>query len=209
MSQSYTVPSGTDKLSTAIKTNIAGCLEALRSLFSGSAEPASPVAYQLWSDTATSLLKIRNAANNAWLVLATLQGSSGVYVPSSEFQVASLSATTTAKLGAAKQAGSAVRLCLMCDTASTSSSGNEWQPMLRKRTNATPGTPVNLFSGTVGTFTVLSGVGGGVETVAYKVLEFVVDQNATLAKDDELELVLTKAGTATTLANFMAWVELQ
>lgn len=209
MSQTYQLPAGTDKASTAIKTHIANALEALRSIFSGASEPASPVAYQLWADTSTSLLKIRNSANNAWLVLGTLQGSSGIYVPSSEFQVASLSATTTLKLGAAKQAGSAVRLCLLCDTASTSSSGNEWQPMLRKRTNATPGTPVNLFSATVGTFTALGGVGGGVEFTAYKVLAFTPDQNATLAADDELELVLTKAGTATTLANFMAWVELQ
>jgi hypothetical protein len=209
MVQTYQLPVGTDKQHVALKQHIVNCLEALRSHFSGSAEPSSPVAYQSWADTSTGFLKIRNAANNAWINLAPLAASVGLYVPQSEFKVASLSATTTLKLGAAKYAGNVKRLVLLGETASTSSSGNEWRPMLRKRTNATPGTPVDLFSATVGTFTALGGVGGGVEFVAFKVLTFTPNQNATVALDDVLELVLTKAGTATTLVNFSAWVELE
>jgi hypothetical protein len=154
-------------------------------------------------------LKIRNAANNGWVKLAPLALDHVIDVPGSQFNVASLSATTTAKLGAVTRAGTVLKLIILCDTASTSSSGNEWQPMLRKRTNAVPGTPVNLFSGTVGTFTVLSGVGGGVEFTAYKVLEFTANQNATVAVGDVLELVMTKAGTATTLVNAVAWVVME
>lgn len=47
---------------------------ALRSNFSGAAEPAvaDQVAYMFWADTTTGLLKIRNAANSAWVTIGTL-----------------------------------------------------------------------------------------------------------------------------------------
>jgi|CXWL01.1.fsa_nt_gi hypothetical protein len=47
---------------------------ALRSCFSGATEPASAdqVAYMLWADTTAGLLKIRNAANSAWVTVGTL-----------------------------------------------------------------------------------------------------------------------------------------
>jgi hypothetical protein len=47
---------------------------ALRSTFSGTAEPAvaDQVAYMLWADTTTGLLKQRNAANSAWITLGTM-----------------------------------------------------------------------------------------------------------------------------------------
>lgn len=40
---------------------------ALKSSFSGSTAPASPVAGMWWTDTSTGILKIRNAGNTAWL----------------------------------------------------------------------------------------------------------------------------------------------
>ncbi len=40
---------------------------ALKSSFSGSTAPASPVAGMWWVDTSTGILKIRNAGNTAWL----------------------------------------------------------------------------------------------------------------------------------------------
>lgn len=46
---------------------------ALRSTFSGASEPsADMIAYMLWADTTTGLLKIRNAANSAWVTIGTL-----------------------------------------------------------------------------------------------------------------------------------------
>lgn len=46
----------------------------LRSNWSGAAEPAvaDQVAYMLWADTTTGLLKQRNAANSAWITIGTL-----------------------------------------------------------------------------------------------------------------------------------------
>jgi len=42
---------------------------------SGATEPGTMYAYQWWADTTTGLLKIRNAANNAWVTLRELDGT--------------------------------------------------------------------------------------------------------------------------------------
>ena len=55
-------------------------LEYIISHFQGSTAPASPFASQLWADTATSTLKIRNTANTAWITLGTLDDDA-VFAP--------------------------------------------------------------------------------------------------------------------------------
>ena len=47
-------------------------LAAVVSQNSGTAQPSTTYAYQWWADTTTGLLKIRNAANNAWITVGTL-----------------------------------------------------------------------------------------------------------------------------------------
>jgi len=47
-------------------------LKALASSNSGATEPATPYAYQVWADTASGILKQRNAANTGWVSLFTL-----------------------------------------------------------------------------------------------------------------------------------------
>lgn len=47
-------------------------LAAVVSQNSGVAQPSTTYAYQWWADTTTGLLKIRNAANNAWITVGTL-----------------------------------------------------------------------------------------------------------------------------------------
>lgn len=211
MSQTFQLPTTLDDVNQGSTVLLPACLESLRSSFSGATAPTSPapVPGQLWADVASGYLKVRNVANSAWVPLAPLSANAVLQMPTLWDTVASLSATQTQKVGAAPRAGTCKRLLLLCDTASASSSGNEWQPMLRKRTAAAPGTPVDLFTAAVGTFTALGGVGGGAEFVAHQVLEFVANQNQALAKDDVLELVMTKLGTATTLTNVRAWVEIE
>ncbi len=205
MSQDFVLPTGLDKLRVAIKTRIANALEALRTLFSGTAAPSSPSAGQPWFDTTTGLLYVRNAANSAWVAVANVGADLVVPVPGSQFVAASITGTTTLKLGAAPRAGTVLGVVILGETATTSSSGNEWQPMLRKRTVAAPGSTVNLFSGVAGTFTSLSGVYTAGEFVAHKAAFFTANQNATVDQHDVLELVLTEAGAATSLANVSAW----
>lgn len=54
---------------TTFRAAVNAALQALATLSSGATEPASPYAYQLWADTASGKLKIRNAANNGWVNL--------------------------------------------------------------------------------------------------------------------------------------------
>ncbi|MCL4490839.1 MAG: hypothetical protein M1510_02895 [Nitrospirae bacterium] len=55
-----------------MRGQINAALQALAGLSSGAAAPVTPYAYQFWADTTTGLLKIRNAANNAWIIVGTL-----------------------------------------------------------------------------------------------------------------------------------------
>jgi len=60
---------------SAVRSDINTQYAALWSNHSGSTEPSTgKVAYQFWADTNTSILKIRNSANNAWINLFTLAG---------------------------------------------------------------------------------------------------------------------------------------
>lgn len=55
----------------ATRTDINDVLDAIVSLNSGATQPSTPYAYQLWYDTNTDILKIRDSANGVWLDLFT------------------------------------------------------------------------------------------------------------------------------------------
>lgn len=70
MSQnSLTVANGTG---AAVRTALNNALDTLVTLNSGASAPSTTFAYMLWADTTTGLLKIRNAANSAWIVVGRL-----------------------------------------------------------------------------------------------------------------------------------------
>jgi hypothetical protein len=52
--------------------DVNAALDALNTKNSGAAAPAVTEAYMWWADTTTGLLKIRNAANSAWVTVGTL-----------------------------------------------------------------------------------------------------------------------------------------
>jgi hypothetical protein len=56
----------------AFRSDLNSGLAAIVSKNSGATQPSTTYAYQWWADTATGLLKIRNAANNAWITVGTL-----------------------------------------------------------------------------------------------------------------------------------------
>jgi hypothetical protein len=56
----------------AFRTDLNNALAAIVSNNSGASEPSTTFAYQWWPDTTTGLLKIRNAANSAWVTVGTL-----------------------------------------------------------------------------------------------------------------------------------------
>ena len=65
----YVIANGTG---AAVRSDLNGGLAAIVSNNSGATEPGTMYAYQWWPDTTTGLLKIRNAANNAWVTVGTL-----------------------------------------------------------------------------------------------------------------------------------------
>jgi len=56
----------------AFRADLNNALAAIVSQNSGAAAPSTTYAYQWWADTTTGLLKLRNAANSAWITIGTL-----------------------------------------------------------------------------------------------------------------------------------------
>jgi hypothetical protein len=56
----------------AFRSDLNSALSAIVSNNSGATAPSTTFAYQWWADTTTGLLKVRNAANSAWVTVGTL-----------------------------------------------------------------------------------------------------------------------------------------
>lgn len=56
----------------AFRSDLNDALAAIVSQNSGATAPSTTYAYQFWADTANGLLKVRNAANNAWITVGDL-----------------------------------------------------------------------------------------------------------------------------------------
>lgn len=195
MSQGWNInfASQTDSAATAIVTRIPEALEALRSMFSGTSFPASPVPHQLFAHTSDKLIYQRNAANSAWLVAGPLGGNAGRRVIC--HRLGALAAGTHRVL-VAPAPTRVVRVGVLASVNVAASSGNEWRWRLRNQT-----TGVELFSGTVGTFTVLSGVGGGALT-ADAVHWLTVNQNQDLLEGAALQFIVEQTGSPAAVADF-------
>ena len=56
----------------SFRSDLNNALSAVASNNSGTSAPSTTYAYQWWADTNTGLLKVRNAANSAWVTVGTL-----------------------------------------------------------------------------------------------------------------------------------------
>ena len=68
----YVIANGTGG---AVRSDLNNALAAIVSNNSSASAPATTYAYQWWADTNDNVLKIRNAANNAWITLQQLDGT--------------------------------------------------------------------------------------------------------------------------------------
>ena len=59
---------------SAFRADLNNALSATVTGNSGSSAPSTTYAYMIWNDTTSNQRKIRNSANNAWIVLSTLSG---------------------------------------------------------------------------------------------------------------------------------------
>lgn len=65
----YDIANGTG---AAFRADVNAALAAIRTTNSGASSPSSTQPYMLWADTTAGQLKIRNAANNDWIVIGGL-----------------------------------------------------------------------------------------------------------------------------------------
>ncbi len=65
----YIIDNGTG---SAVRADINSALTAIAGANSGSTAPSTTYAYQLWADTSTGKLKIRNGGNSAWIEVGDL-----------------------------------------------------------------------------------------------------------------------------------------
>lgn len=196
MSQTWPSITGTTAQNQAVKTLIPAALETLRTAFSGATEPASPVAYQLWADTAENLLKRRNAANSAWVIIGPLLGNAG------NGQKDRHSTGTMATAGYQFSpfcTPAVIRRIGIFPSATTTGSSAGVTEYAFQLVNLT--TTDELFSSEPSTATTVGGVGGG-EFTAGQVYWLNVDQFEEVAEGDVLELQITKTGSPTAVASF-------
>jgi len=193
VSQTYASPAGSDPANQVLKDTLPARDEALRSLFSGASAPSSPIAYQLWADTSTKILKQRNAGNSAWVDLLPLGDTVRL---SQGFQLSGSLAAATLQM-AMSMAGKVLRVLIVPGTSTSSSvaTTKEWTWMLRNVTQA-----VDLFSATPSTATVVSGVGGG-ELAANAAYQLLANQNQQFAANDVLRFTVAVNGSPTAVSN--------
>ena len=67
----YVIDNGTG---AAVRSDLNNALAAIVTHNSGATAPSTTYAFQLWADTTTNTLKLRNAANSAWIELRQLDG---------------------------------------------------------------------------------------------------------------------------------------
>lgn len=202
MSQSFLPVVDGQVIDNVLKTTLPDRDEALRTSFSGASAPSSPVAYQIWADTSTGLLKRRNSANSDWDTIGHLHRDASEHSVMVG-ELATLSASRKLFVPPQRVSGAIRRVVVVSDTATTSDASNKWQVTLKNLTQAS----ASLFSATPSTEDVVAGVGGG-EIVANAAWVLLPDQNATFAADEVLEIELVKVGAPTTLARLSVFVEI-
>lgn len=79
-------------------------LAAIVSNNSGAAQPSTTYAYQWWADTTTGLLKIRNAANNAWITVGTLASVNLGLIPKGAANIVNADVSASAGIATTKLA---------------------------------------------------------------------------------------------------------
>jgi len=70
--QDYTIDNATG---AGVRADLNATLQAIVSANSGTSEPSTMFAYQIWADTTANKLKIRNGANNAWYDVGALDSA--------------------------------------------------------------------------------------------------------------------------------------
>ena len=97
----YNIANGTG---AAVRSDINLALTAIATANSGTSAPTTTYAYQLWADTTSGNLKIRNGGDSAWIVVGALAGHVYTSVVSTNpaSLLAGMSGTTWVAFGSGK-----------------------------------------------------------------------------------------------------------
>ena len=88
-----------NQLSSFARVDINNALQALGSTNSGTTEPSTTYANQLWYDTSANILKMRTEANDGWIRIGYLNQSTGKFSIFDNTLVVSTSGTQRGLLG--------------------------------------------------------------------------------------------------------------
>ncbi|MCK9604150.1 MAG: hypothetical protein M0R66_07320 [Candidatus Omnitrophica bacterium] len=175
-------------------TRIPANLLALRASFAGTAEPASTVAFQLWADTTTGLLKRRNATNTAWVVIGPILGNGALstfMVPLGDI----VDADGDPIVFGAPSSAHIVDLGLVVSADALPDADDYWTFQIQNTTKT-----LDLLSAAITTETV--------GLTAYVPLHLTPDQNEDIDLDDVILLSISKTGSAPDLVSprlFLSW----
>ena len=89
----------------ALRTDINAALLALATNSSGASAPATTYAYQPWADTTAGVLKIRNAANSAWVSVINLTNGMPVAIATNDISTTGRLTTNAIKEDASGNVG--------------------------------------------------------------------------------------------------------
>ena len=189
MSQTWDAYSGGESVHVNLGTRATAKLESLRTLFSGDTEPASTVARMLWADTATKLLKQRNAENTDWVTIGVL--CAPTHRTGFTIHVGTVSASKNVFLLCMPHAMTVEQVSLLCSAGIAANDTNFWAAQIANLTQAE-----ELISADKTTEAT-----GGEEIVADTPWDLDPDQNLSIAAYDVLEVQLVKTASADDLAD--------
>jgi hypothetical protein len=183
----------------AFRQDLNNALSAIVSQNSGASEPSTTYAYEWWADTTTGLLKLRNAANSAWITIGTLASANLGLAP-----VASPSFTGTATFaGDVLLSGTGVLDLPVGTTAERPGSPNSG--MIRFNTTLTQ---FEGYNGTAWASVGGGATGGGADTVFFENSQ-TVTTNYTLTTNKNAVTagpVTVNSGVTVTIPSGSSWV---
>jgi len=197
MAQSFALPTLNDAASTAIATTIANALSALVTHHSGGTAPTTTYAFMTWADSSAGVLKIRNAADSAWISFGPIDETWTWRCPSVVL-TGGISGTGTLYIDVPEHSFYVQDLVVLSDTTTSGSDGsNNWAVQVQNLTQANSLKATAWDSNT------------DAELTADTATVVVLDQNQTVAAADVLEVQLTMTGAPTALSSAQVFFQLR
>ena len=190
-----------DTVNAALMTKAVNNFAVLQNNFASATAPASPIAGQFWLDTSGSprILKIRNAANSAWVTVVPNADTTGggleriIAIP---VPIGTLSATDNKYLHICGPGTTTISdVVLVTEASIASHATDKWDFQVRNVTAA-----VNLRSAVKTT--------NGAAITADTAYALGLDQNLSPATGAVLQFQATKGGSAGNLTELLAVVRL-